>query len=104
MMCACDNVKLKDTNGISYRRVRTVESINKLRSELFKHNWEKLYEETDTDKAYETFLMIFKSLYNKQCPLKQFKNKNKINEKPWITNGLQNACKKKKRIPCIKNL
>lgn len=70
IMCACDHMKLKDNNVISYRRIRTVESMNKLRSELFKHNWEQLCEETDTDKAYETFLMIFKTLYDEQCPLK----------------------------------
>ncbi len=32
-----------------------------------------MYDETDTDKAYETFLIIFRSLYDKHCPFKTIK-------------------------------
>ena len=53
-----------------------------------------MYEEVDIDKAYETFLSIFKSSYDKNCPLKQCNRKQNYREKPWITKGLQNACKK----------
>lgn len=89
---------------IRYRRtVRTVESINKLRSELLKHNWKKT-DEADTNKAYETFLITFKSLYDEQCPLKQLNRKQKFKERPWMTKGLLNASKNKiKIIPCTKN-
>ena len=38
-------------------------------------------------------------LYNKYCPLKKSQSPQKHkNEKPWITKGLENACKKKNTL------
>ena len=34
----------------------------------------------------------------KNCPLKLFSHKNKYSEAPWITKGLQHACKKKNKL------
>ena len=47
--------------------------------------------ETDVDKSYDMFLDVFTERYDKHCPLKKG-----IREgKPWFTNGLRNACKKR---------
>lgn len=52
----------------------------------------------DTEKAYNCFLEIVTSLYNKHCPIKVFRKQNKYLKCPWISKGLQNACKKKNNL------
>lgn len=94
----CKYRKIKDSNCSNGKRVRTEESITTLKNELLKQNWNIVYEEDDTDKAYETFLNKFNSLYDKNCPIKHFSRKQKHLESPWITKGLQNACKKKNTL------
>ena len=52
----------------------------------------------DVNTAYNSFLDLFIELYDKHCPLKILKdNKNIKISKPWFTNGLRNACIKRKR-------
>ncbi len=66
--------------------------MNAFRSELITQNWEIIYEEDDNDKAYETFFKIFKSLYDKNCPIKQYSRKQNYTDSRWITKELQNVC------------
>lgn len=83
---------------LRYRRVRTEETINAFKSDLLAQNWENVYNESDIDGAYEGFLEIFISLYDKNCPVKQYHKKLKDKNQPWFTKGLQNACKKKNTL------
>ena len=53
-----------------------------------------VYNHYDPNEAYDAFLSIFIALYDKHCPLRVQKER-KIEEKPWMTRGLENACKKK---------
>lgn len=78
-------------------RIRTEEAVNKLRNDLLNEAWEGVYTESVND-AYESFLNCFLSHYNKRCPITKCRNKNSYNKKPWITKGLQNACKKKNNL------
>lgn len=48
--------------------------------------------------SYNEFLRIFKTLNDKHCPIKQYYKKNSYKEKPRITKGLENACKKKNTL------
>ena len=43
-----------------------------------------------------TLMDVLSAILN--CPLKLFSHKNKYSEAPWITKGLQNACKKKNKL------
>lgn len=81
---------------LKYRRVRTEEAIFK--NDLLAQKWEKVYNESDIDSAYETFLRICTSLYDKNCPIKQYHRKQKSKDQPCFTKGLQNACKKKNTL------
>ena len=83
---------------LKYRRVRTEETMSSLKNDLLAQNWEKVYNESDIDNAYETFLRIFTSLYDKNCPIKRYYRKQKYKDRPWFTKGLQNACKKKNTL------
>ena len=71
-----------------YRWMRSEESINTLKNELLEQNWDKLYRERDIGTVCETFLMIFRSLYDKNYPIKEYSRKQKYIHCPWITKGV----------------
>ena len=48
----------------------------------------------DVNVAYINFIETFSKLYNLHCPVKKAHAKG-IYKKPWITNGLKNAFRKK---------
>lgn len=91
--------KKRELKEINYKRIRTEESIAALKNDLMNWNWISVCNETAADKAYDLFLDTFKNLYDKHCPRKQYSTKNRYSGNPWMTKGLQNACKK--RIACI---
>ena len=56
--------------------------------------------EEDVNITYNKFINLFTNVFNTNCPvniskLTQGKRKYKIPDKPWMTTGLKNACKKK---------
>ena len=57
-------------------------------------NWSELYCNTDVNSCYGYFLNEFVVLLNECCPVVKRSQKTKW-EKPWFTNGLINACRKK---------
>ena len=57
-----------------------------------------VYEKGDSNSAYDTFMRIVKTLYDKNCPVKEWNCKKNYTSCPWITKGLQNACKKKNTL------
>ena len=61
------------------------------------HHWQEVYVD-EINTAYEAFLHTYISLYDKSCPRILHKQKNKYNKKPWMSRGLQNACKKKNKL------
>ena len=50
------------------------------------------------DTAYAEFVSIFSEQYNICCPVKTIQAEVARRDKPWITNGLTNACRKKNRL------
>lgn len=79
-----------------YRRIKTVKVMEAFKKDLSKQDWNLIYnEKNDTEKAYNDFLKIFLTLYNKNCPIIKFKKKQKHQHNGWMTKGLINACKKK---------
>ena len=59
-------------------------------------DWKNIMNETDVDKSYDMFLDVFTKMDDKHCPLKKVNVTKGIREgKPWFTNGLRNACKKR---------
>lgn len=77
------------------RRVKTEISMKELENELLQQNCDMIYRLNDTNEAYDTFLSIFKTLYDKKFPIKQYYRSNKYKDNQWMSNGLKNACKKK---------
>ena len=81
-----------------YRRVRTEESMIALENNLIAYDWDSIYKENDVNIAYDKFGKSFKQLYDKNCPVREDSRKNKHKNDPWISKGLQNACKKKNTL------
>ena len=50
------------------------------------------------DTAYAEFLSIFSEQYNICCPVQTIRAQIARRDKPWITNGLKNACRKNNRL------
>lgn len=79
-------------------RHRTPEAIAALGEDLKKLNWSEVYENEDPNRAYDAFLTILIEKYEKHCFFKKFVRKRKNVDKPWITNGIEKACKKKNAL------
>ena len=93
MIC---NKRFKTDVNNKFRRVRDTSESNVLNLyyNLMVYNWEILYKEKDVNNAYKTFLEIFIDLYNTTCPFKTIRVKHNM-FKPWFTEGLKAACKKR---------
>lgn len=79
-----------------YKRIRNEKTLNILKNELLKQNWNIIYEENEAnkDKTNKTFLGVFKILFDKNCPVVKDNRKYNYTGGPWMTKVLQNACKK----------
>ncbi len=93
-----NNYKNKQDSKLQYRRVRTEESMDKLRNDLIAQDRGLIYKEKDISKAYDEFLKMFNVFYDKYCPIKQYRKKQNHKDNQWITKELQNACKKKNTL------
>lgn len=78
-----------------YKRFRSDEAINAFKEELQVQDWQAIYQTENAEIAYNDFLNIFSHLYDKHCPVKQYYRYESHTSTPWITKGLQRACKKK---------
>uniref|UniRef100_A0A672Z783 Reverse transcriptase domain-containing protein n=3 Tax=Sphaeramia orbicularis TaxID=375764 RepID=A0A672Z783_9TELE len=68
-----------------------------LKEELINYDWHEVYVD-DVNESYNAFLDIFLTLYNRHCPVKEYRQDLKKNKKPWLTKGLEKACKKKNSL------
>ncbi len=76
-------------------RHRTPRAIAALKMDLGEQEWNNVYLNEDPNNAYNAFLSNLISLYEKHCPLMKITRKHQCLNKPWITKGIQDACKKK---------
>ena len=81
-----------------FKRNTTSDAISQFCHDLDQQNWETVIQIDDVNQAYNSFLDIVKTLFDKNCPVKRITLKNNKYEKPWITPGLKNACKKKNNL------
>lgn len=54
-----------------FKRLRSEESLNVFKNDLFVQNWDGVYDKSNVHDAYDEFMRIFKKLYDKKCPLKR---------------------------------
>jgi hypothetical protein len=89
-----ENIKKNHTHQLT--RCRSPEAIAALRMDLSTQTWNQVYATEDPNQAYEAFLSTILKLYDKHCPIRKTATRKKYrHDKPWITKGIENACKKK---------
>lgn len=76
--------------------MKTPQAIGAFKTGLVNHDWQKVYVE-DTNDAYNACLNMFLILYDRYRPLNKFTQNSKKRRKPWLTQGVEKACKKKKK-------
>ena len=87
-------LKQNTETNVKYIRQENDNNLLKMCNKLSNLTWSNVLQESDVNKAYDSFLEIYKKTYDECCPLKQAKKSKKIS-KEWMTNGLKNACRKK---------
>ena len=92
------NYRNKIDNHKQFRRRRNEESLTALKQELITKDWDNVYNAADVNSAYNAFISLFLTLYNKHCPIIEYNKRKAYNNCPWLTKGLQNACKKKNSL------
>lgn len=60
-------------------------------------SWDNVYVD-DVNTAYDAFIKIFITLYEKHCPLVNKVMNHRFTGKPWFTRGIQKACKRKNKL------
>ena len=82
----------------SKQRKITNDTISILKAKLTAQDWTTVYESDNVNNAYDTFISIFTKHFNDSCPETTTRNVSRKQYKPWFTNGLKNACKKKNTL------
>lgn len=86
----------KTENQDTNIRIRNDEAVTAFRNDLLKQDWKEV--SVDEVTAYDSFLNCCLSLYDKHCPTVLHRHTCSYDKTPWITKGLQNACKKKNKL------
>ena len=87
-------IENKKSDPVKYVRNLKNENVSLLIESLSQEMWNNVLQSDDVNVAYINFIETFSKLYNLHCPVKKAHAKG-IYKKPWITNGLKNACRKK---------
>ena len=79
------------------KRVVNDRNLNAMANKLKETNWNEVLASEDVNDMYNTFSAKLKNIYNTTCPVTVSKQKlgRKMPDKPWLTNSLKQACKKK---------
>lgn len=91
--------KIKINKVDEYRLVRwrIPEAVENFKHALGKHDWREVHVE-DINDSYNAFLNTFTLFYDYHCPVRQIKVKHNTKQTPWLTKGLEKACKKKRTL------
>ena len=63
---------------------------------LVMESWQSVYNAVNVNIAYDNFIQIIDYLFNKCCPIIIIKCPKQFYDKPWMTSGLKNSCRKTK--------
>ena len=80
------------------KRIINEKTLSSLSNNLADECWDNVFRSADVDTAYREFMSTFSNQYNICCPMKTVRNSITRRDKPWITNGLNNACHTKNRL------
>ena len=87
----------QDNEFIFYRK-KCEGSMSMFKEKLNNESWNSVYLTNNAHRSYDIFISIIKRYYNDCFPLKKVLVGNGRKDKPWVTKGLRNACKKKRNL------
>ena len=89
-----------DVPMVSYIKVKNKSKKNMkiFCEELVMESWQSVYNAVNVNTAYDNFIQIIDNFFNKCCPIIVIKSPRKFSDKPWMTSGLKNSCRKKKLL------
>lgn len=97
-ICSYDIVCIKEPKYIYIRR-KDEKAIENFKCRLSTETWNDVYSPDDVNTSYDNFISKFTIMYNDCFPVKKICiNNSTKKDKPWITKGLKNACKKKRNL------
>ena len=88
----------KETNKIAMSRHLTHKNISLFKSKLEAIDWTRVTDIDNANESYNQFTDIINQLFYESFPLRKQKNGKGKSNKPWITPGIMNACKKKNKL------
>ena len=92
----CNQFVCRSATTSQYRRIINTSVTDKLIAELNQNTWPHVTGTLDENFSYNNFICEFQDLLNNNCPVKRTINTgNRYASNSWLTNGLENACKKK---------
>ena len=97
-VCSKQSVLRKKVIKYQYKRIINTNSINQLYNNLSKRDWSVVNENSDVNDANSSFINMFRAEFESCCQIKKFRVQVMSKKKPWITKGLENACKKKNNL------
>ena len=83
----------RNITEVKFVRNKNNDAITALKSELDRINLDEIYNTNDVNTANDMFINSIKTHY-KHCPIKE-KHIYTYNNKPWFTNELKHACRKR---------
>ena len=93
------DIHIKETKErFIFRRYLSDISVEKLKCKLRNVSWDSITNSSDTNKAYENFIELFSSLYDRCFPKKKIKLKPQKYNNPWITKGIKKSSKRKQKL------
>ena len=92
-----NNLNNCNSKLINYR-VFNNENINNFKLELQQVDWTLTYSSSDSNVAYNNFILIFRSLFDKNFPLKTKQVSLKTSNKPYITPHIKSLIKEKNKM------
>ena len=98
VFCTYPNPNRADQKCNVKKRIINENTLLSLSNNLAEECWDNVFRSADVDTAYGEFITTFSKQYNICCPMKTVRNSFTRRDKPWITNGLKNACHKKNRL------
>ena len=98
VICKYPNLNRKTKKQLVKKHLVNSDTLDSLNDKLLDENWETVLSSKDVNNAYKYFLVKFTEIYNRCCPVKMVRNSTSNRDKPWITKGLTNACRKKNTL------
>jgi len=80
-----------------YIRIYSEKNISRFKTEMSNISWEDVYTCEGTNAAYNNFIQLYSSIYNKCFPLVQ-KSRKRCKDKKWITSALRVSIRYKTKL------